>query len=205
MHRFRIANTICWALASAAACCFGAQAESPAPGRCQLLKDGIEYRSYLPDGHRYVYVAVKIMPGVYPTVIVIADKNYDSEATTPVSAQPYNAWWLDRSRPMVFSSDKVVIRWDASGTFDFVTDWFRNPPPDKVEQPFRGLTASGGKFSGTGDKDTNSFAFQNRLQVDHFTGDVFEVSIPTVSFDGVTIAPPVVRFERGDDGLKAKC
>jgi hypothetical protein len=168
--------------------------------RCVVLPDGVEYRAYLPDNRRFVYVAVKVQPGVFPAVFVIIDKNYDASAGRITAGDPVNQWWTDRSRPMQLSLDKVRVRWREHGTFSFVTDWFTEPDPTEFVQAIRGLEpAAGGRFQGTGASDTNTFAFQARLQMSRFIGDEFDVQVPAVSYDGASVTPPIAHFERQED------
>jgi hypothetical protein len=175
-----------------------------AEARCVPLHDGVEYRAFLPDGQRFVYVDFKVLPGVFPTVFVIADKNYETPAKLAQN-DPLNQWWIDRTRPFTFTADKVRIRWKANHTFDFITDWFSESGPKELAQSIRGVEKQGERFGGTGAYDTNSFAFQTRLDMTGFTDDVFEVLAPAVTYEGVTVTPPIVIFERSDDGFKTKC
>lgn len=172
--------------------------------RCVPLHDGVEYRAALPDGQRFVYVDVKVLPGVFPSVFVIVDKNYETSSAKP-TANDLNRWWIDRSRPFAFAAEKVRIRWKASHTFDFITNWFSESGPEELSQPIRGAVKQGDRFISTGATDTNAFAFQIRLDMNGFTDDAFEVSVPAVTYEGVTVTPPIVLFERTDDGFKAKC
>jgi len=181
----------------------GAQAQ--ASTRCVAVKDGVEYRAYLPDGRRYVYVAVKALSGIYPSVFVMIDKNYDVSGTAPVKDDPYAAWWIDRSKPMSFSTDKVKVRWKDETGWSAVTSWVSDPDWIEVAQPIRGLEPDGKSFKGTGSTDTNTYAFQTRVDMQGFRGDTFDVAIPSVTLDGVTVSPPIVQFERGDDAVSAHC
>ncbi len=170
--------------------------------RCEALPDGVEYRAFLPDQNRYVYVDIKIQPGVFPSLFVIVDKNY---LTGAGAKDPANLWWLDRARPMLFSSDKVKISWERESGIYAVAGWFVDPDPNAVEQTIRGLTKAPGGFSGTGSGDTNSFAFQTRLEMPGFTGDAFDVTLPSVSLDGATVSPPVSHFRRDGNAITTKC
>lgn len=174
--------------------------------QCILLHDGVEYRTYLPDGRRFVYVAVKVIPGIYPSVFVLADKNYDAPPHTKVSdSDPIHQWWIDRSRPFAFATDKVRIRWEKSGTIEYVTSLFMDRDVKEFSQGFRGLEKANGRYEGTGSSDINAFAFQTRIEMTGFRGDIFEVKVPDVTFDGITVKPPVVQFEREDNAIRAKC
>ncbi len=182
---------------------FGQQ--SLAETKCVLLPDGIEYRAFLPDAKRFIYVDVKVLPGVFPSVFVITDKNYEAPGEKLAANSPWNPWWIDRSRPMAFSTDRVRIRWEDHHTFDFVIDWFTDNSPKEFAQTIRGLEKVGDHFEGTGATDTNTFAFQTRLEMSGFNGDVFEVAVPTVSYEGVTVTPPIMHFERQDKTIVTKC
>ena len=179
--------------------------QSMAETKCVLLHDGIEYRAFLPDNKRFVYVDVKVLPGAFPSVFVIIDKNYEAPSVKLAANSPWNPWWIDRSRPMAFSTDRVRIRWTESHTFDFVIDWFAENSPKEFSQTIRGLQKVGDHFEGTGAADTNTFAFQSRIEMSGFVGDYFEVAVPTVSYEGVTVTPPIVHFERQDKDIAAKC
>jgi len=169
--------------------------------RCEPLHDGIEYRAFLADQNRYVYLDVKIQPGVFPSVFVIADKNYLSGGPSDSA----NSWWLDRTKPMLFSNDKVKVSWEREGGLNLVGGWFGEPDPNAVEQPIRGLTKGPSGFAGTGSHDTNSFAFQTRLEMPGFTGDAFDITLPSVAIDGVTVSPPVVHVLRDGKAITTKC
>jgi hypothetical protein len=174
--------------------------------QCVALPDGIEYRAYLPDNKRFVYVAVKVIPFVFPSVFVIVDKNYDAGSVKIADGDPLNRWWVDRSRPMTFSTDKLHITWNESGTFSFATDWLSPPDPTEVWKTIRGLEPAGaGRFRGNGAFDSNTFAFQSSAEMLHIAADEFEVTVPAVSFDGVTVTPPVTHFMRDDNTVTAKC
>lgn len=196
-------HTICAAALIALPLTVGAA--PAAETRCVPLHDGVEYRGYLPDGKRFVYVAVKVLPGVFPSVFVIVDKSYDPPAGKMAANDPLNQWWIDRSKPMTFAGDTVRIRWEEHHTFDFVTDWFSDAPAREFKQAFRGLEKVGTIWQGEGSTDTNTFTFQNRLEMNGFRGDYFEVSVPAVTFEGTTVTPPITKFERVERDIVAKC
>jgi hypothetical protein len=173
--------------------------------QCVALPDGLEYRAFLPDGRRFVYVDIKVLAGVFPSVFVIADKNYETPGVKLAVNDPLNQWWIDRSRPFLFSNNLVRVRWRENHTFDFVTDLFSSNDPKEIAHPIRGLDKQGDHFVGTGVIDTNTFAFQTRLEMSGFYGDYFEINVPTVTYDGVTVTPPIVKFERDDNTIIAKC
>ncbi len=181
----------------------GAQAQSGT--RCVAIDHGVEYRAYLPDGKRYVYVDVRVLSGIEPSVFVIIDKNYDSNDTVPVKNDPYAAWWIDRSHPMGFSTDRIKVRWPDDSTWQTVTGWLSGPDWQKTVQTIPGLEAAGKGFIGTGSNNANTYAFQTRIDMPGFNSDEFDVTLPAVTFDGVTVAPPMVHFQRTDDSLSAKC
>lgn len=204
MHLARASAFIC-ALASIAAAC-GPVARAETATRCEVAQNGVEYRAFLPDGKRYVYVTAKALTGIYPSIFVMMDKNYTENGPRPAKDDPYTAWWIDRSKPMTFSTDKIRIRWKDSGTFHALTGWLTEPDWVEVSQPIRGLDPDGSGFKGLGSSDTNTFAFQTRMEMPGFTGDEFEVILPSVSFDGATVTPPVVHFQREDQTTaSAKC
>ncbi|GAA0539513.1 hypothetical protein FHS83_003720 [Rhizomicrobium palustre] len=169
---------------------------------CEELSDGVEYRAFLPDQNRYIYADIKALPGVFPSIFVIVDKNYLSGAG---ANDPANKWWLDRSRPMQFSTDKVKISWPKESGIYAVAGWFGSADPTEITQPIRGLAKSPTGFEGKGSRDTNGFAFQTRLEMPGFTGEEFTVALPQISFDGVTLTPPLVRFTKDDKTATAKC
>jgi hypothetical protein len=179
--------------------------QSLADTKCVLLHDGVEYRAFLPDAKRFVYVDVKVLPGVFPSIFVIIDKNYEAPGVKFAANSAMNQWWIDRSRPMAFSTNRVRIRWEEHHTFDFVIDWFTDNSPKEFSQTIRGAEKVGDHFEGTGATDTNTFAFQSRIEMSGFSGDYFEVMVPAVSYEGVTVTPPIVRFERQDKDIAAKC
>jgi hypothetical protein len=192
------------ALISAIVCSFGANAETPT--RCETTQSGVEYRAFLPDGKRYVYVTAKALSGVFPSIFVMVDKNYIEAGQRPAKDDPYTAWWTDRSKPMTFSTDKVRIRWKDSGTIHALTSWLSEPDWVEISQPIRGLGADGNRFTGAGSSDINTFAFQTRMEMPGFSGDEFDVILPSVSYDGATVTPPVVHFQREDRTTAiAKC
>lgn len=178
---------------------------APAATRCVAVEGGVEYRAYLPDQKRYVYVQVKTLSGFYPSVFVTVDKNYDADKAKIAANDPYYAWWIDRSKPMSFSTDQVAIRWQDESGWSSVTSWISSPDWVTVKQPIRGLEPSGSAFTGTGSSDTNTFAFHTRLELGALSGDTFEAALPTVSYDGVTLSPPVVHFERDGRNVTVHC
>lgn len=176
-----------------------AKAEAP---RCETLPDGVEYRAFLPDGNRFLYAAVKALPGYFPSIFIIVDKNYVKSGGPK---DPVNRWWLDRARPMAFASDMVKIDWTEKSAFYAVGSWFSGPSGGAVSQSFRGLVKTAQGYAGTGSGDTNSFAFQTRIEMPGFEGDSFTVHLPAVTFDGVTLTPPPVLFTRDGKTMMAKC
>lgn len=173
--------------------------------RCEPTEGGVEYRAYLPDQKRYIYVAVKALSGYVPSIFVTIDKNYDAVPGKPGKDDPLNAWWIDRSKPMTFSSDKIAIRWPKSGTWTSLTSWISSPDWKELAQPIRGLAPEGGRFVGAGSPDANTFAFETRVELTDFNTDAFEVAPPAVTYDGVTVTPPVVHFDREDRIVKVHC
>jgi len=196
MHWPRLPQRCLSAAALAAALFAQARADTP---RCEALPGGVEYRAFLPDQNRYLYIAVKALPGVFPSLFVIVDKNYLA------GGDKANAWWLDRSRPMLFSTDTVRISWKKTGTWTSMTSWLREPETLSLEQPMRGLVKTADGFAGTGTHDNNAFAFQIRMEMEGFEGDGFDVALPAVRYDGVTLTPPKVHFSRDGTALTAKC
>lgn len=180
-----------------------ASAAAPA-SRCEAVDGGVEYRSYLPDQKRYVYVSVKALGGYYPSIFVTIDKNYDAPPGKIADNDPLNAWWIDRSKPMAFSSDKVTIRWPEHSTWTSMTSWISSPDTKEMAQGIRGLSPSDGRFVGTGTADINSFAFQSRVEVTD-NAPSLDVIVPTVSYEGVTVSPPPVHFERDGRDLSVHC
>lgn len=180
-------------------------AMSLADTQCVPLHDGVEYRAYLPDDKRFIYVDIKVLAGVYPSVFLIADKNYETAPVQIASNDPMNRWWVDRSRPFQFSRNTLRVRWKEGHTFDFVTDLFSESDPKEIVQPIRFLDKQGDHFAGTGDTDTNTFAFQTRLEMTGFEDSYFEVAAPAVTFDGVTVTPPIAKFERDGQTVTTKC
>lgn len=178
---------------------------SRAATQCVALHDGVEYRAFLPDGKRFVYIDVKVLGGVYPSVFVIFDKNYETPVVKLAANDPLNRWWIDRSRPFAFSSNLVRIRWQENHTFDFVTDLFSEHGPQEISQQIRALEKDGDHFTGSGATDTNTFAFQTRLEMTGFAGDYFEVAVPALTYEGATVTPPVIKFERDERNFATKC
>lgn len=192
------------ALIAAAVCspAFGAET----PTRCEAIQNGVEYRAFLPDGKRYVYVTAKALTGIFPSIFVMVDKNYIESGPRPAKDDPYTAWWIDRSKPMTFSTDKVRIRWKDSGTLQTLTGWLSEPDWVEISQPIRGLEPDGNRFKGAGSSDTNTFTFQTRMEMPGFSGDEFDIILPSVTYDGATVTPPVVHFLREDrTTASAKC
>lgn len=193
------------AAAAAIVCALTIPAAAAQPPRCEALANGVEYRAYLPDQKRYLFVSVKALPGYVPSVFVIIDKNYDAPPSDIVADDPLNRWWIDRSKPMTFSSDKVEIRWPDHSTWTAMTGWISSPDIEAMTQTIRGLTAEAGKFVGTGVADTNTFAFQSRVELSDTSIGAFDVIVPTVSYEGITLTPPPVHFERDGRTLSTHC
>ncbi len=182
-----------------------AAAPAPPASRCEAVDGGVEYRSYLPDQKRYVYVSVKALGGYYPSIFVTVDKNYDAPPGKIADNDPMNAWWIDRSKPMAFSTDKVTIRWPEHSAWTSMTSWISTPGTKELVQSIRGLSPADGKFVGTGAADINSFAFQSRVELTDNGPPSFDVIVPAVSYDGVTVSPPPVHFERDGRDLSVHC
>lgn len=190
-----------------------ASADDPATGapaaqfsRCEAAGSGIEYRSYLPDQRRYVFISVKVLKGIHPSVFVLIDKNFDGKvADLSNKADPIVAWWLDRSRPFSFSADKIKIGWREGGVWHWVTSLAGPDGEAGLAQPIRGLAPTGDHFEGFGSNDNNTFAFQSRLELADFDGDQFSVFVPAVSYDGVRVTPPEIQFTETDGTPAVKC
>ena len=201
-------TTVLLGAIAAAAC--PALADSTAPvlpsTRCEANGDTIEYRAYLPDQRRFVFVSVKVLHGTQPSVFIIIDKNFDSAGVDVTQkSDPLVAWWLDRSRPLTFSGDKIKVTWKSGGVWNTIWGWIGSNGEDSVTQPIRGLVSQGGNFLGKGTSDTNSYAYQSRIELPGFSGDELAVSVPAVTFDGVTVTPPVVHFTDTDETPTTKC
>jgi hypothetical protein len=184
---------------------FAAAAQSaPAPSfsRCEIVKGGVEYRSFLPDQRRFLFVQVKMLPGVFPSIFIIVDKNFTGK---PVKEEPALPWWLDRSQPFVFSDNRVKIAWSGESTLGFITGLFSSIDKKGVTQTLLGLEPKDGHFEGQGNNDNNAYAFQTRVEMPGFSGDEFDVTFPAVSYDGVTVAPPRIHFDRSDRDAPVKC
>jgi len=213
----RILLTGLFGATAAALCPFAAHAAdqplsqaAPQPAaqftRCESTGDSIEYRSYLPDQRRYLFVSIKVLHGVQPSVFVIIDKNFDSKGVDlSKTADPIILWWLDRTRPFVFSSDKIKVTWVAGGVWNTITGWIGTADVAAVTQPIRGLELENGRLEGTGTRDTNSYAYQSRIELPDFSGDELAVAVPAVSYDGITVAPPPVHFTNTDETPSVKC
>jgi hypothetical protein len=181
-------------------------APAPMPTRCEATGNSIEFRSYLPDQRRYLFVTVKTVPGIHPSVYVFFDKNFDSNGVDlSKNTDPIVAWWLDRSRPMAFTTNKIKVGWKAHGTWHYVTSLFDSGGETAVTQPIRGLTPRGDHFEGVGATDTNSFAFKLAIELPDFDGDELSVRVPSMTYDGVTVAPPEVHFTNTDEAPLVKC
>jgi hypothetical protein len=170
---------------------------------CEAIRDGVEYRAFLPDHRRFLYVSVKLMAGPIPAIFFIVDKDFLGKSA--VRNDPVMAWWLNRRRPLSFSTDKVKIAWKKEGSFHFITGLFSSDDHVVISQPIGGLERHGDHFEGAGNDDTNVFAFQLRYELPGFDSDAFDVSVPAVSFDGVTVAPPPIHFNRDAEDAPAKC
>ena len=183
-----------------------AQQPPPQFTRCEATGNSIEYRSYLPDQRRYLAVTIKTVRGIHPSVFVFFDKNFDSNGVDLTkSTDPLVAWWLDRSRPMAFATNKIRVGWKKNGAWQFVTGLFGSQDESNVAQPIRGLVPRGDHFEGVGTPNTNSFAFQSAIELPDFLGDELSVHVPSMTYDGVIIAPPDVHFTNADEMPSVKC
>lgn len=187
-----------------------AHAQSPQPTQvaaapagtttCQSTVGGIEYRAYYPDRHRFVYISATTLRGVQPSILFIIDKNYDSPEEAPAVDPAVTAWWINRSRPFSFSTNKIKTTYDTRFSFeDLFSHVFGSTPPKEVTVTILGLTKRNGHFEGTGNTNTNAYAFELRVDLPLTTGESFDVTLPTVTYDGVTVTPPVLHFQRSDD------
>ena len=160
---------------------------SAAGGQCIASDHGVEFRTYFPDHKRYVFISVIAVSGLTPSLYVIADKNFRGDQ----AGKAETSWWLDRSQPFGFSTDKVDVSWEDEG---------------HLSQALHSVAASDGRFLGQPITDPNRYAFQTEFRLSGFSGDSFDVKLPSVSFDGVTVSPPPVHFVRqGDDAAAVKC
>ena len=202
----RLSTVLCCAAVLAAGPAAAQATTAQQAARCEANGDSIEYRSYLPDHRRFVFVTVKVLRGVHPSVFVIIDKNFEPAGVDVTNkSDPIVAWWLDRSRPMTFSTDTIKVTWKSGGVWNTIMGWIGSDEEDVVRQPLRGIAAQGGQFVGKGTSDTNSFAFQSRIELSDFSGDELAVFVPAVTFDGVTVAPPPVHFTGTDEMPDVKC
>jgi hypothetical protein len=160
-------------------------------GLCIASHRGVEFRTYLPDKKRYVFASVTAIQGYRPTVYVIADKNFDPDPGTKTADRVITSWWLDRSRPFLFSADKVDVRWDDDG---------------QASEALNGAMPHGKQFEDLPTGDPNRYAFQLQFPLSGFSGDSFDVTLPAVTVDGTTVTPPPVHFTRIDsDEPPPKC
>lgn len=178
------------------------QARPAGTTSCRTTRQGVEFRAYLPDGRRYIYISASPLRGLRPSVLVIVDKNYDMpQETRPGPAdKALSDWWIDRTHPFVFSADKIKAAYDkqfsVGGMFGSI---FSSNPPGRFSVPIPGLTAAGGRFEGTGSGDANSYAFEIRIDFPANTDDDFSLTLPSATFDGVTVTPHVLHFTRSED------
>ena len=186
---------------------------SAAPGvtTCRTIHNGVEYRAYFPDRSRYVYVRAATLRGMDPSVLVIIDKNYDSPpgaAAGSVNPQ-ITDWWIDRTQPFRFSTDTIKAFYEKHFSIgSMFSSIFSARPPQEFTVPIRGLRPAGTRFEGTGSGNTNTYAFEMRVDFPSETSDEFGLSLPAVTFGGVTVTPPVLHFTRSpDDSLEStiKC
>lgn len=186
---------------------------SPAAGvtTCRAINRGVEYRTYFPDGRRYVYVSAVTLRGMQPSVLIIIDKNYVSPpGPKPKPAdQDTIAWWIDRTQPFSFSTDNIRATYEKQFSIgSMVNSVFSSSPPTAFTVPIGDLDPAGSHFEGTGNEDPNTYAFQLRVDYPLNTADKFDITLPTVSFEGVTVTTPPLHFTRnGDDPLESdiKC
>ncbi len=179
------------------------QASAPASATtCRTINRGVEFRTYFPGTHRYVYVSAATIRGMAPSVLVIIDKNYDN-AAGPQPAPPDHdttAWWTDRSRTFSFSTDKITATFETRFTVGSVVDRvFSSSSPPEFTVPIRGLTPVGSHFEGQGSSNTNTYAYEMRVDFPLNTADNFDLILPSVTYDGVTVTPPPLHFVRNDD------
>jgi hypothetical protein len=162
---------------------FQPSATSGGLGQCDAVNHGIDFRAYLPDKRRYVFVSVIALSGTRPSVAIVVDKNYDGDRHIKSLADKKQLadWWIDRSRPFLFSTDRIDVTWEDGG---------------RTSQIIPGLVARSGHFEGTGNDNVNSYAFYIEVPLPGFDADEFDVAVPAVSFDGVTVTPPLVHFTR---------
>lgn len=195
--------------------------------RCQILNGGIQFSSYLPDKNRYLYLSLRAQVGAPTAVFMIIDKNYDNlpKAPPPASSSgaapaapateigsrpptnPTTVWWLDRTRPMAFSTDQLKGSWHEDSGLGAIANLVVAGKTVEATEEIRGLTKHGKHFEGQGSSDANTFAFQTRLDLFGFTGDEFDVTAPAITYDGTTLVPPLIHFKRlnTDDTPKTTC
>jgi len=211
MNRTRFIATTGAVLAAAVPCAGAGDSAAPpaaqqSQARCEAGDGSIQYRAYLPDHRRFLFVSVKVLKGAHPSVFVIVDKDFDqNHVDLSNKGDPLVAWWLDRTKPMSFSSDQIKIGWQDRSGWRYITSLVGSDSEAAVTQPIRGLVKTGDHYEGIGSPDNNTYAFQSRIELSDFGGDEFSVFVPAVTFDGVRVAAPEMHFTDTDEAPDVKC
>lgn len=162
------------------------QATAPSTGigtQCEAANGSLRFAADYPDHKRYLFMQVTALPGVPPTLIVVIDKNYHIGLEKQADAK-LNAWWIDRRVPFMFSADNISVGWDDG--------------ENGTRYTIKGLDPSGKTFEGRPSSNVNDYAFVIEFPLTEFSGDTFDVTLPAVTFEGITVAPPPVRFSRSE-------
>jgi hypothetical protein len=162
--------------------------------RCMGVYNSIYFVSYLPDHERFIIASAYTLPG-NPTIFHLSvGKNYDYESHGYWTEEQHKKiverdarlipWLKDRTQPIAFSTDKIEISWQDGGRQTF-------PIPE--------IAAHGDHFEITASNLDQDHDFDIDTRLTGLTGDWFEVNLPTVTYEGATIALPTIRFTQISD------
>jgi len=146
--------------------------------RCSPVTHGIYFSAEIGNRERRITEAVFASKNAYSRAMVtfVAHKGHKNFYETSDSD-----WTNDRARPYTFSSNKIDVTWQNGGHQTLIIPM---------------LAPRGDHFESSGKQDPRGWAFDEKFGLPDFTGSWFVVQLPAFSFDGATINPPPVRFER---------
>jgi hypothetical protein len=146
--------------------------------RCSPVPHGVYFSAEIGNHERRITEAIFAFGSAYSsaTIRLVADKGHKNFYDT---SDP--DWTNDRTRPYMFSSNKIDVTWQNGGHQTFIIPM---------------LTSRGDHFESLGRQGSPGWAFEEEFALTDFTGNWFVVQLPSFSFDGATINPTPVRFER---------
>jgi len=167
-----------------------AAGETGGADQCDFADRAAGFSITFPDNERILY-AKAFVTGDGQSLVVIYGKSFTAgpmgywteaghrelDARTARDA----AWISDRSKPFSFSSNEIRFTWQGGGHASYVIP---------------GFVPRGDRFEAMPNANRVVVPFEFQPVLPAFGGDWIEVTLPSVGYDGVTVATAPVRFTR---------